>query len=29
MAKLQKQSVRFTQVANSVLCDKNLSAKAK
>lgn len=29
MAKLQKQSVRFTQVANSVLCDKNISAKAK
>ena len=29
MAKLQKQSVRFTQVANQVLCDKNLSAKAK
>lgn len=29
MAKLQKQSVGFTQVANQVLCDKNLSAKAK
>lgn len=29
MAKLQKQSVGFTQVANKVLCDKNLSAKAK
>lgn len=29
MAKLQKQSVGFTQVANKILCDKNLSAKAK
>lgn len=29
MAKLQKQESNFTQVSNLVLCDKNLSAKAK
>lgn len=29
MTKLQKQEVNFTQVSNNVLCDKNLSAKAK